>query len=160
MRWPKYFSFSFSISQGWFPIRLTDLISLQYKGLSRVFSRTTVQKHQFFGVVYDPSLTSVHGYQKNHSFDYGPLLTKWCFCFLIHCLDLFWNHCFEPTNHLPSMFRALPLQELRRDSLNLSQTSVYALLVKQWNPLRRILEFFNRSSQYIKSKDLSRLGSF
>ena len=34
--------------QGWFPFRLTGLISLQCKGLSRVFSNTTVQKHQFF----------------------------------------------------------------------------------------------------------------
>ena len=36
-------------SQGWFPLGLTGLISLQSKGLSRVFSNTTVQKHQFFG---------------------------------------------------------------------------------------------------------------
>ena len=35
--------------QGWFPLRLTDLISLQSKGLRRVFYNTTVQKHQFFG---------------------------------------------------------------------------------------------------------------
>ena len=35
--------------QGWFPSKLTGLISLQSKGLSRVFSNTTVQKHQFFG---------------------------------------------------------------------------------------------------------------
>ena len=35
-------------TQDWFPLGLTDLISLQYKGLSRVFSNTTVQKHQFF----------------------------------------------------------------------------------------------------------------
>ena len=53
IRWPKYWSFSFSISpssecQGWFPIELTGLISLQSNGLSRVFSKTTVQKHQFF----------------------------------------------------------------------------------------------------------------
>ena len=34
--------------QDWFPLRLTGLISLQSKGLSRVFSSTTVQKHQFF----------------------------------------------------------------------------------------------------------------
>jgi len=34
--------------QGWFPLGLTDLISFQSKGLSRVFSNTTVQKHQFF----------------------------------------------------------------------------------------------------------------
>ena len=35
--------------QGWFPLALTGLISLQSKGLSRVFSNTTVQKHQSFG---------------------------------------------------------------------------------------------------------------
>ena len=35
--------------QHWFPLWLTGLISLQSKGLSRVFSNTTVQKHQFFG---------------------------------------------------------------------------------------------------------------
>ena len=34
--------------QGWFPLGLTDLISLLSKGLSRVFSNTTVQRHQFF----------------------------------------------------------------------------------------------------------------
>ena len=49
--WPKYWSFSISLSseyQDWFPLGLTSLISLQSKGLSRVFSNTTVQKHQFF----------------------------------------------------------------------------------------------------------------
>ena len=35
--------------QVWFPLEWTGLISLQSKGLSRVFSNTTVQKHQFFG---------------------------------------------------------------------------------------------------------------
>ena len=35
--------------QDWLPLRLTDLISSQSNGLSRVFSNTTVQKHQFFG---------------------------------------------------------------------------------------------------------------
>ena len=54
MRWPKYWSFSFSIipskvQQGWSPSEWTGWISLQSKGLSRVFSNTTVQKHQFFG---------------------------------------------------------------------------------------------------------------
>ena len=42
--------------QGWFPLGLTGLISLQYKGLSRVFSSTTIEKHQFFGA--QPSLWS------------------------------------------------------------------------------------------------------
>ena len=36
-------------SQGWFPSEWTGWISFQSKGLSRVFSNTTVQKHQFFG---------------------------------------------------------------------------------------------------------------
>ena len=36
-------------TQGWSPLELTGWISLQSKGLSRVFSNTTVQKHQFFG---------------------------------------------------------------------------------------------------------------
>ena len=54
IRWPKYWSFSFSISPSneyldWFPLGWTGWISLQSKGLSRVFSNTTVQKHQFFG---------------------------------------------------------------------------------------------------------------
>jgi len=40
--------------QDWFPLELTGLISLLSKGLSRVFSNTTVQKHQFFGA--QPSL--------------------------------------------------------------------------------------------------------
>ena len=35
--------------QDWFSLELTGLMSLQFKGLSRVFSSTTVQKHQFFG---------------------------------------------------------------------------------------------------------------
>ena len=45
IRWPKYWSFSFSIR---LPLGLSGLISLQSKGLSRVFSNTTVQKHQVF----------------------------------------------------------------------------------------------------------------
>ena len=54
IRWPKYWSFSFSICPSneyslLISLRLTGLISLQYKALSRVFSNTTVQKHQFFG---------------------------------------------------------------------------------------------------------------
>ena len=40
--------------QGWFPLRLTGLISLLSKGISRVFSSTTVWRHQFFSIL--PSL--------------------------------------------------------------------------------------------------------
>ena len=56
--------------QCWFPLRLTDLISLQSKGLSRVFPRTTVGKHRFFGVT-----------GKTIDLTIQILLAKWCLCF-------------------------------------------------------------------------------
>ena len=58
--------------QDWFPLGLAGLISSLSKGLSRVFSNTTVQKHQYFGA--QPSSWStfqiVPDYWKSHSFDY------------------------------------------------------------------------------------------
>ena len=59
--------------QCWFPLGLTGLISLQSKGLSRIFSRTIVRKHQFFSLLYGPTLTPIYDYLKNHSFDYTDL---------------------------------------------------------------------------------------
>ena len=56
--------------QGWFPLGLTSLISLQSKGLSRVFSNSMIWKHKFFSA--QPSLwsnMSIPDYWKNHSFD-------------------------------------------------------------------------------------------
>ena len=55
IRWPKYCSFSFTINlssehSGLIPLGWTGWISLQSKGLSRVFSNTTVQKYQFFSI--------------------------------------------------------------------------------------------------------------
>ena len=52
IKWPKYWSFNFSISlpeeySGLISLRIERWISLQSKGLSKVFSNTTVQKHQF-----------------------------------------------------------------------------------------------------------------
>ena len=56
--------------QDGFPLGWTDWVSFQSKGLSRVFSSTTVQKHQFFctQLFYSPTLTTIH-YWKNHSID-------------------------------------------------------------------------------------------
>ena len=61
--------------QGWFPLGWTGLISMQSKGLPRVFSSTTVRKHQFLALnhPYGPNLTSICDYWKNHSFDYMDL---------------------------------------------------------------------------------------
>ena len=55
--------------QYWFPLGLTGLISLQSKGLSRVFSNTTIQKHQFFSAQLSlcSNAWSIHDYKKNHS---------------------------------------------------------------------------------------------
>ena len=79
--WPKYWSFSFSISpssvyiQDWFPLGLTCLTSLLSQGLLRVFSNTTVQKHQLFGAqpFYGSSLISIYDPGKTVA------LTIWAF---------------------------------------------------------------------------------
>ena len=71
----KYWSFRFSISlsneYSGFPLGRTVLISLQSKGLSRVFSDTTVQSINslVLSFLYSPTLTCIHNYWKNHSFD-------------------------------------------------------------------------------------------
>ena len=81
IRWPKYWvSTSTSVlpmnTQDWSPLGWTGWISLQSKGLSRVFSNTTVQKYQFFGA----QLAS----QSNSHIHKWPLektvtLTRWTF---------------------------------------------------------------------------------
>ena len=60
--------------QDWFPLGLTDLI-LHSKGLSRVFSNTTVQtiNSSALSLLYGPVLTSIHDYWKNHPFDWTDL---------------------------------------------------------------------------------------
>ena len=80
MRWPKYWSFSFSISPsnehpGLVSFRMDwlDLLAVQgtLQSLSRVFSNTTVQKHQFFGTqLSSQSKSHIHtGPLENHSLD-------------------------------------------------------------------------------------------
>ena len=75
--------------QSWFPLGLTGLIFLLSKGLSRVFFRTTIWKHQFFGTL--PSLWSNSHIctwllGKLELWLHRPFLAKWCLCFLICCL--------------------------------------------------------------------------
>ena len=54
--------------QDWSPLQWTGWISMKSKRLSRVFSNTTVQKHQL-SFLYSPTLISIHNYWINHSFD-------------------------------------------------------------------------------------------
>ena len=75
IRWPNYWSFSFSISpsneySGLISFRM-DWISLQSKGLSRVFSNTTVQKYQFFGIQLSlqSNYKEMYDYCRSRSFD-------------------------------------------------------------------------------------------
>ena len=74
MRWPKYWiSASASVLpmniQDWCPLGWTDWISFQSKGLSRVFSNTTVQgiNSLVLSFLYSPTLTSIHDYWKKQS---------------------------------------------------------------------------------------------
>ena len=61
--------------QGWFPLGSNGLFSLQSKGLSRAFSNITVPSinSSAFSLPYGPTLTCIHDYRKNHSFDYMDL---------------------------------------------------------------------------------------
>ena len=75
IRWPKYWSFSFRFSPS---NEFSGLISfridfLQSMGLLRVFSNTTVWKHQFFNsqLLYGPTLTSIHDYLKSIALTIG-----------------------------------------------------------------------------------------
>ena len=77
--------------QDWFPLGLTGLISLLSKGLSRVFSNTTVQKHPFFSTqLFLWSSCQMHTWllEKLKLWLCGPLSAKQCLCFLKSCLCL------------------------------------------------------------------------
>ena len=84
MRWPKYWSFSFSISPfnehpGLISFRMDWLDFLEAKGLPRVFSNTTVQKHQFFcAQLSSQSDFHIHTWplEKPYPWLNGPLLAK------------------------------------------------------------------------------------
>ena len=59
------------LPKDWFPLGWTGGISLQSKGFPRLFSNTTVQKHQSLALsfLYSPTLTSIHEHWKNHRLD-------------------------------------------------------------------------------------------
>ena len=76
-------------SQGWSSSEWTGWISLQSKGLSRILSSTTIQKHQFFSAQFSSQSNShIHIWllEKPYVELDRPLLAKWCLCFLICCL--------------------------------------------------------------------------
>ena len=99
IKWPKYFgtlaSASFLPVWGWFPLGLTGLISLQSKGLSRIFSSITMFKSvssSALSLLYGSAVTTIHDYWRNHSFDYMDLcqVNRCCiFKFFTHFFKVF-----------------------------------------------------------------------
>ena len=61
--------------QGWFPLGLTSLISLQFKGSQESSPTPQIESinSSVLGLICGPALTSIHDYWKNHSFDYTDL---------------------------------------------------------------------------------------
>ena len=94
--WSKYWtSASASVLpmtiQCWFPLGLTDLISWQSKGFSRVFSSTTFASISSLvpNLLCAPTLTSIHNYWKNHGWLYGSMFVM-VFLPRIKCLVISW----------------------------------------------------------------------
>ena len=74
IRWPNYRSLATAPVlpmniQDWFPLGWTGWISLQSKGLSRVLSSTFGKHSSALSFLYGTTLTSIHDYGQNHSFD-------------------------------------------------------------------------------------------
>ena len=89
-----------------FPSGLTALISVQFKGLSRVFSRTTIRKHQFFGTLpylWSNSHFCIWLLERPYLWLYTTLSTKWCLCFLTHCLYVCYNFLSKKQSSLSFM---------------------------------------------------------
>ena len=96
IRWPKDWSFSFSISpsneySGLIPLGLTGLISLQSKGLSGIFSSTTIKSIHFsmLRFLYGPTIISIYDYWKNHSFEFMDLWWRKVMFLLFNTLSRF-----------------------------------------------------------------------
>ena len=95
IRLSKYRSFSFSINlsseySGFISFRIDWLDLPAVQGTSKSFLQYHSSKVSIFqpSDLYGPTLTSIHDYWKNHSFDYTHMCWQSCLCFLICCLDL------------------------------------------------------------------------
>ena len=131
----------------WFPLGLTHLITLQTKGLSRVFSNTTVQKHQFFdSFLYTPTLISIHDYWKIHRFDLLAVmsllfntLSRFVITFLwrskhllISWLQSSSSVILEPPKIVSHCFHCFPIYLQWRDGHLNSLILVFGMLSFKW----------------------------
>jgi len=96
IKWPKYWSFSFSITPSNEYSRLISFRTGCFDFLAvQGTLKSLLQHHSFkasilwwYSLLYGPTLTSVHNYWKNQSFDRWAFFRKVCLCFLICCLGL------------------------------------------------------------------------
>ena len=94
MRWPKYWSFSLSISPsnehpGLMSFRMDLLDPLAVQGMLKSLLQHYIQKHRFFSSqLSSPPNSHIHTWplEKPWPWPDGPLLAMWCLCFLICCL--------------------------------------------------------------------------
>ena len=145
-RWPKYWSFSLASVlpmniQDWFPLGLTGLISLPYKGLSRVCFSTTVQKHQFFG-----SQTSLWFNSHIHTWLLAKTIALPIWTIVSKVMFLFFNMLFRfviaflpRSKHLIiSWLQSLStviLEQKKKKSLSLFPLFPHLFAMKWWDPV-------------------------
>ena len=148
IRWSKYWSFSFSISPsneylGLISFRMDwlDLLAVQgefWSAFSRVFSNTTVQKHQFFGAqpLYSPTLTAIYDYWKTTA------LTRWTFVgkvisLLFNILSMLVITFLRKSKHLLTLWQqstsAVTLEPPKKYSLSLFPLFSHLFAMKWWD---------------------------
>ena len=88
--------------QGWSPLRLTGLISLLSKGLSGIFSSTTVQRHQFFGVL--PSLRSS---SHNCTWPLGKTIALSIWTFVSRGMSLLFSRLLKDSDEDPPLINSI-----------------------------------------------------
>ena len=158
IRWPKYWSFSISISpsneySGLISFRI-GCIPFLSKGLSRVFSSTTVQKYQFgssiskhylaLSLLFVPTLTYIHNYWKKYSFDYTDLC--WQVMPLLNMLSRFVIAFLPRSKHLLiSWLQSLSTVILEPKKMKIATVSIFSPIYLPWSDGTRChdLSFFN-----------------
>jgi len=120
--------------QGWFPLGPTGWISLLSKGLSRVFSSTTVQGINSLALrlFYCPALMSVRDYWKRHSFDYVDLCRHLYIC---------------------ALYRAAPVAQMEKNTPAMQETWVWSL--GQEHPLEKGMAIHSRISIFKRPPPLN-----
>ena len=148
-------SFSFSINtQDWSPLEWTGWISLQSKELSRVFSNTTVQKHQFFSAqLSSQSNSHIHTWllEKPQPWPDGSLLAMSGSSVLHYLLEFAQIHVHWVGDVIQSSHPLLPSSF----TVNLSQHQCLSQWVSSSHYVAKAMELQHQSFQWIFRFDLA-----